>query len=303
MTVQDKTLQSTTVQDQKIDLDAGRRAFVRSLGFGAAGAALLGGIPGYVTPAEAAVTDVDILNFALNLEYLEAEFYLHAVTGQGLPPAQTTGKGGPPGQVIGGSQVPFTSRDVHSYAREIASDEAAHVKFLRQALGGARVGRPTIDLRNSFTAAARAAGLVGPNQQFNAFANETNFLLAAFIFEDVGVTAYKGAAPLLTNKTYLAAAAGILAVEAYHAGEIRTLLYARNLFQEAAKISDLRDSVDGNTDLDQGIGDADTANIVPADANGIAFSRNTDQVLSIVYLSPTANKGGFFPQGVRGNID
>jgi hypothetical protein len=201
--------------------------------------------------------------------------------------------------VIGGSKVQFASRDVHKFAREIANDESAHVKFLREALGGQRVGRPTIDLRNSFTAAARAAGLVGPNQQFNAFANETNFLLAAFIFEDVGVTAYKGAAPLLVNKDYLAAAAGILAVEAYHAGEIRTLLYQRDLFQEATKISNLRDSVDGGTDLDQNVGNADTANIVPADANGIAFGRTPNQVLNIVYLSATARKGGFFPNGVR----
>ncbi len=133
-------------------------------------------------------------------------------------------------------------------------------------------------------------------------ANETNFLLAAFIFEDVGVTAYKGAARFIQNKDYLEAAAGLLAVEAYHAGEIRTILFSRGFLVEAKKISDLRDSVDGSSDLDQPLSlPSSEANIVPTDDNGLAFSRSPEQVLKIVYLGGMA-RGGFFPVGVNGAI-
>ncbi|GLU50106.1 ferritin-like domain-containing protein [Nocardiopsis ansamitocini] len=248
-------------------------------------------------------SDAAVLNFALNLEYLEAEFYLKAVTGAGLP-GNLVGGRGRPGAVSGGRQVKFTTKLVREYAREIANDERAHVAFLREALGSAAVSRPRIDIDAAFTAAALAAGLVKPGERFDAYANEDNFLLAAYVFEDVGVTAYKGAAPLVNNKVFLEAAAGLLAVEAYHAANIRTTLLARGLTVPSVKISDARDSLDGRTDLDQGVVDGSgRANVVPTDGNGLAFSRSAGQVLNVVYLTPKkATAGGFFPQGVNGEI-
>ena len=283
-----------------LDMRAGRRAFLQSLGLATAGFAALGA--GVVTTggvAQAApLTDADILNFALNLEYLEAEFYLQAAFGRGLADGDTSGKGNR-GGVSGGSKVPFQSKDIRDYAREIARDEEDHVKFLRAGLGSAAVARPKIDLKKSFTAAAQAAGLIGKGDTFDPFADEDSFLLGAFIFEDVGVTAYKGAARFLENKDFLEAAAGILAVEAYHAGMVRTLLYARGLFQAANAVSDLRASVGGGKD--QGIRRNGRANIVPADGSGIAFSRTPEEVLAIVYLGGKTD-GGFFPKGLNGSI-
>ena len=117
------------------------------------------------------------------------------------------------------------------------------------------------------------------------------------------MTAYKGAAPLITNKTYLSAAAGILAVEAYHAANIRTVLYDRGLASAANAISKARNSLDGPSNDDQGITRHGQANIVPADGNGLAFGRTPGQVLNIVYLTPkVANKGGFYPDGVNGQL-
>jgi hypothetical protein len=293
-----------------------RRSFLRTLG---AGALVAAGTGLMTRDAEAQRGSLDpaVLNFALNLEYLEAEFYLLATTGAGLSAADA-GPGA--GAVAGGSQVTFTNPDVQAYAQEIAADELAHVRFLRAALGSAAVSRPAIDFTNSFAAAGAALGVPG----FDPFANELFFLHGAFVFEDVGVTAYKGGARLLTNKDFLEAAAGILAAEAYHAGEVRTLLYAQrntqvtaalNVGQVVQGISDFRDSVDNNdgsgtagADLDQGIigalnGVGTTANIVPLDANGIAFSRSTSSVLRIVYLGGAPGVGGgFFPNGLNGAV-
>jgi hypothetical protein len=294
--------------DRSAENPADRRQFMKTAsaaGLGLVGAGFLAGMeaPSASAAVESnSISDSAILNFALNLEYLEAEFYSYAVHGWGLPSNLTHGKGRR-GPVEGGRAVPFKSKGLKQFATEIAKDEYEHVRFLRGALGGAAVARPEINIKSSFSAAATAAGLIKPGQTFDVFANEDNFLLGAFIFEDVGVTAYKGAAPLISNRTYLGAAAGILAVEAYHAANIRTVLYDRGLAAAANAISNARDSLDGPTDDDQGIIRNGVANIVPTDSNGLAFGRSPGQVLNIVYLTPkVANSGGFYPHGVNGQL-
>jgi len=289
---------------------ADRRNFLRGMGLisaSAVGAGLIAGAGAdRADAAEGDVSDGSVLNFALNLEYLEAEFYSFAAYGHGLADTLTTGTG-TRGGVTGGHRVPFKSKAMRYYAEEIANDEVAHVKFLRTNLAAAAVSRPTIDLQDSFTGAAIAAGVITAGQTFDPFADEASFLLGAFLFEDVGVTAYKGAAPLITNTTFLEAAAGILAVEAYHSGIVRTLLHGLELEAPVNLISAARDSLDGaGADKDQGItvGTAGRANLVPTDADGIAYSRSYKEVLNIVYLTPGTGigQGGFYPDGLNGDL-
>jgi hypothetical protein len=303
--------------DNRVERRNERRDFFKAA-FGAAAVAGAGAAAvtlGGVATAQT-LTDADVLNFALNLEYLEAQFYSYAVNGTGLPENLLDGTT-PRGTLTPGKQVTFGNAAVQAYAREIAADEIAHVAFLRSQLGTAKVSMPSIDLgfapTSAFSTAARSAGLVGAGVAFDPYENDNSFLLGAFLFADVGVTAYKGAAPLLTNPVFIEASAGILATEAYHAGLIRTSLYSRgldtpSLRTSADAISDARDALDGTDDLDQGIsptgtGAAIASNLVPTNGDGLSYSRTTGQVLNIVYLTKAqATLGGFFPAGVNGTI-
>jgi Ferritin-like domain len=248
--------------------------------------------------------DLAALNFALNLEYLEAEYYLRATTGKGIEAAgvAVTGVGTlGPVTIKPNAKVTFKSDFLSDVATEIARDELDHVRFLRAALDKSAVARPAIDLQNSFNTLAKAAGL---GDDFDPFANEVNFLIGAFVFEDVGITAYHDAAPLLIDRGYLSVAAGILAVETYHAGILRTLLYGLGHYtQDAAnKISALRNMLSGPAVKDQGIRVANEPNLAPTDQISVAFGRTTRQVLNIVYGGADAPQGLFFPDGLNGAI-
>ena len=298
----------------KLDMREARRTFLRGIGAGAIGAAVFGAAEGSFTEARAqSMTDVNVLNFALNLEYLEASFYLYAVTGQGL---SASDMGTNPGTVTGGAQVPFAIPTVKAYAVQLAIQERTHVEFLRATLGGAAAPMPNLNigtgLNDAFTQIATAAGVIAPGQTFNAYANDTNFLLASYIFEDVGVTAYNGGSALLTNPAYLTAAAGILAVEAYHAGIVRTTLFSmaqtnQQIANITSAISQTRSALanQGNPNVDDyGIGSTQSPHIVVGNSGAVAFARNTTQVLNIVYGNTgRIGVGGlFFPNGMNGVV-
>jgi hypothetical protein len=127
--------------------------------------------------------DVDILNFALTLEYLEAAFYTRGLKQAGL------------------------SGDAKALATEIRDNETAHVDALTKtikSLGSNPVMAPGVDFGN-------------------ALSNQKAFLKLAQTFEDTGVSAYNGAAPMIDSAEVLGAAGSIVQVEARHAAAIRLL--------------------------------------------------------------------------------
>ena len=288
------------------------------------------------SPSNPTYTDQDVLNFALNLEYLEASFYLYAATGSGLQESDTT-----PGSASSYTTVgTVTAGDAAAVAgltpsqqeivNEIAFEEQAHVRFLRSALGSAAIPMPDIDL-SFFGPLAVAAGITTAatgSGSFNPFSSFDYFLVGAFIFEDVGVTAYSGAAPLISatgvQAGLLTAAAGILAVEAYHAGYVRTSLTGRAIAAGSAsaypylaaanQVEALRATLTvGNSAAPSTSGSVETTLVLPSSpstpsaivaasaSDAVGFARTVNQVHHIVYGSPTVGvkSGGFFPSGTN----
>jgi Ferritin-like domain len=250
-----------------------RRNFLKNVGLAGAGIAAGAVIQGCSdnsksNPSAQSVPETDVLNFALNLEYLEAEFYSVAVTGTTLASSVTGGTS----TATGGAKVTFTDTRIADIAAEILNDEMLHVKFLRTALGAMAVAEPAINLN--------ALGI--------GFASQAEFLTLSRAFEDTGVSAYAGAATLLSGNN-LQAAAQILAVEAYHAGNIRLNVVQQGITVPATDSQDVP---------------PDETHFFPVDANALAIKRTPSQVLAIVYANAAAGtaSGGFFPSGLNGNI-
>lgn len=125
--------------------------------------------------------DIDILNYALTLEYLEAAFYK------------------------GAAKTPGLSSEVAGYVKTFGDEEDQHVSALTAAIkdaGGTPVKAPAVDFGDAFSSADKLIPL-------------------AITFEDTGVSAYNGAAPMIQSKDVLASAGRIVQVEARHAATIR----------------------------------------------------------------------------------
>jgi len=284
-----------------------RRHFLTALGMtsAAAGAGLLSGCNATTFNTATGIQQSDILNFALNLEYLEATFYSYITTGVDLPFAVTSGSG-----VITGApsaKLTFTGTNaaqITDMLNEIYYDEINHVTALQGVLGSAAVPRPAINLAAAGTIVAGAAA-----------AGSVSALTLARQFEDVGATAYAGALSLL-SATNLQYASQILAVEGFHAGALRLV----SIQNPTIAVYAAADSLDvaphdegsgpaaaaGPTVSGAFIATAGTFDATAAVPAGFAFTRTTSQVLSVVFGAKGVagtTTGGFFPSGVNGLIN
>jgi hypothetical protein len=233
------------------------------------------------------VDEQDVLNFALNLEYLEAEFYTYAVTGKSITSfgIGTKGRANGPnptdgGTTVNGRQVTFSEDEFHTrdIVAQISADERAHVVLLRGALGSSAVAMPNIDL-----------GALG-----FGFGNQNDFFRAARILEDIGVTAYSGAAGLLKTPDVITTAACLLGAEAEHAATIRT---------QIARLKIPTTALDGVDLLPPPTGPARQVLSINV-SDGLVAKRTAGQVLYLAFgLKAGVKQGGFFPAGLNGTIN
>jgi hypothetical protein len=229
----------------------------------------------------------DVVQFALNLEYLEAEFYSIATSGLTLQQrgVAISGSGTAGATTTRFGMVAFQDQYNPSYASAlgIAADEIAHVQILRTALtnnGVTPIAKPAINLD--------ALASLGPS-----LANQSSFLQLARIFEDIGVSAYGGGAVYLAGSPFLTTAARILAVEGEHVSNVRLQIARLGIpTLPALDAADVLPPPSGSNIFSTNI------------ANGLSAIRTPGQVLYLAYgMAANATSGGFFPNGVNGVLN
>jgi hypothetical protein len=160
-------------------------------------------------------------------------------------------------------------------AQGLMLTEQYHVRFLRSALGSAAVAKPEINL-----------DAIGKVTNYNLF------IAASRALEQTGESAYLGAAPAITNKSYLTAAGEILIIEAEHVGNLRLFCDVYGVPTKAIDSHDILPPPSGD-------------HMFTNNSQGLGVARTPSEVLAIVYGSSKTGttRGGFFPKGLNGTIN
>ncbi|BDA43081.1 Desiccation-related protein PCC13-62 [Coccomyxa sp. Obi] len=268
-------------------------------------------------------TDKDIVHFLTNVECLEGLFDTWGTFGHGFNNNLTLG-----GPVPIGARKASLSDAVQPFMEEVALNEQGHALFTRQA--GGDLPCPPIDFTGGFNKYFGAAYNLTGNDTieskfgapFDPFLNDECFLLSVLSLEELGATGNKGLTGLITNPVLANGVAGLATSATAQATVQRMLLWQiRNntvypfnetVQQVFARISALRDSLDGPQMDDQGLVNTDPrtiavpeyyVNMIPTDIRGLTFSRTPQQIINIVTLGSPDGVGVFFPKGLYGAIN
>ncbi|CAL2281147.1 unnamed protein product [Prunus armeniaca] len=270
----------------------------------------------YCTPIEA--NDTDLIQFALNLEFLEAEFFLHGALGEGLDAiSPNLALGGPP--PIGGHKANLNPL-VAPIIQEFGYQEVGHLRAIITTIGG--FPRPLLNLsRENFAALFDQAAGFPLTPPFDPYANSVNYLLASYAIPYVGLAGYVGTIPDLTEPTNCRLVASLLGVEAGQDAVIRALLYKMahwKVFPYTLTVADFTNLISGLRNKlgrcgikDEGIIVAQAlgtenrtcSNVLSADLDSLSYARTQPEILRIVYATGDESvPGGFYPRGANGNI-
>ncbi|KAJ6949940.1 desiccation-related protein PCC13-62-like [Populus alba x Populus x berolinensis] len=263
-------------------------------------------------------SDFDLVQVALNLEFLEAEFFLIGANGEGLDTiAPNLAQGGPPPIGARKANLDDTARRI---IQEFGFEEVGHIRAISSRIGG--FPRPQLNLSSQSFATMfdQAVGfpLVPP---FDPYANTINYLLASYLIPYVGLVGYVGTIPSLVTYNARSLVASLLGVEAGQDAVIRTLLYNRanetvvpynlTVAEFTIQLSNLKNRLAGCGNKDEGLivppelgaENRTTSNILSADGDSLSYARNAYEIFRIIYGTGNEHRpGGFLPRGGNGKI-
>ncbi|CAL4914352.1 unnamed protein product [Urochloa decumbens] len=262
--------------------------------------------------------DVDPVQFALNLEFTEAEFFLHGAYGEGLDQiAPWLALGGPPPV---GAREANLDEETRRVVKEFALQEIGHIRAITRTVGG--IPRPLINLSaDNFAWVMDMAFGYPLNPPFDPYANSLNFLLACYLIPYLGINGYVGTNSMIDGYKTKELVAGLLGVEAGQDAVIRALLFERRgeavapygmtVAEFTDRVSELRNRLGRCGAKDEGLTvprelgaeGAICTNVLSADRDSLSYARTPAQLLGILYLTGDERvPGGFFPEGANGRI-
>ncbi|KAM6544968.1 hypothetical protein CsatB_025704 [Cannabis sativa] len=263
-------------------------------------------------------SDVDLLEFPLNLEFFEAEFFLYGALGYGLDKvAPQLTKGGPPPIGATKANLDTLTKDV---ILQFGLQEVGHLRAIQKTVKG--FPRPLLNLSSSsFANVIDNAFGRKLRPPFNPYKNSINFLIASYVIPYVGLTGYVGTNPNLNGTTSKRLVAGLLGVESGQDAVIRAMLYERrkmivkpyniNVAEFTNQISKLRNKLGKAGLKDEGLmvptslgaEGRVSGNVLSANQDSLSYGRTPMEILRIVYGSGNEHvPGGFYPKGGNGRI-